>query len=281
MQPEALPARLHSWAGSPVMRDLVAAFNGRLPDAVGTAGLLAWLDEFSDTHWNFRGRLGGAERDRVRVDLDPAHAAAALTAAEGLGLTDSIEPPHAGYDHLLILGGLAPACLQRTEYAARLAATRRIGAVTALGSLRPLSPPERQVQGVGAAETEADALAAGVRAAFDRHVPVLVAPPRDPAAPRANTADTYEHWAAVAQPRPEQRILIVTSPIYVPFQHCDAIRILALRYRCGIDTVGFDPARATTPQPPGAAAPDRYLQEIRSAIRAARALHTAATGTRA
>ncbi|MFI5910291.1 hypothetical protein [Dactylosporangium sp. NPDC051541] len=257
------------------MRDLVAAFQGEVPSG-GTAQLLAWLDAFSDEHWNFRGRLGGAERDRVAVCLPASLGEAALTAAEGLGLTDSIEPPHDRYDHLLVLGGLARACLQRTEHAARLAATRHIGTVTALGSLRPLGPAERQVPGVEHCATEADALAAGVRAAgFGRDVPVLVAPPRDPGAPRANTADTYEHWAAVAEPRPDQRILIVTSPIYVPFQHCDAIRILALRYRCGIDTVGFDPARASTPQPDGAAGPDRYLQEIRSAVRAARALYAA------
>nr|BFE56955.1 hypothetical protein GCM10020063_014810 [Dactylosporangium thailandense] len=256
------------------MRDLVAAFGGEVP-AAETGELLAWLDAFSDAHWNFRGRLGGVERDRIRVDLPVRLAAAAGTAAAALGLMDSIEPPHDEYAHVLVLGGLARACLQRTEHAARLAATRRVGAIAALGSLRPLGPEERVVPGAEGCRTEADALAAGVRAAFGTGVPVLVAPPRDPAAPRANTADTYEHWAAAARPRAEERILIVTSPIYVPFQHCDAIRILGLRYRCGIDTVGFDPHRASTPQPPGAAGPDRCLQEIRSAIRAARALHAA------
>ncbi|MEU7867061.1 hypothetical protein [Dactylosporangium sp. NPDC049140] len=250
------------------MRDLVSAFGGELPGE----DLLAWLDAFSDAHWNFRGRLGGVERDRIRVDLPPQLAAAALDAAAGLGLTGSAEPPHDEYAHVLVLGGLARACLQRTEHAARLAAARRIGSVAALGSLRPLGPEERAVPGVEGCATEADALAAGVKAAFGGDVPVLVAPPRAPGAGRANTADTYEHWAALARPRADQRILVVTSPLYVPFQHCDAIRILGLRYRCGIDTVGFDPLRASTPQPPGAAGPDRCLQEIRSAIRAARAL---------
>jgi hypothetical protein len=254
------------------MRDLVGAFGGDLPDAA-PGDLLAWLDEFSGAHWDFR---AGRERDQVRVELPGPLAAAALTAARGLGLTGAAEPSHAGYAHLLILGGLARACLQRTEHAARLAARLRIGAVAALGSLRPLGPEERALPGAEGCATEADALAAGVRAAFAADVPVLVAPPGDPGAPRANTADTYAHWAALAGPRPDERILIVTSPIYVPFQHCDAIRILALPYRCGIETVGFDPSRSGTPQPPGAAGPDRVLPEIRSAIRAARALHDAA-----
>ncbi|WP_432972324.1 hypothetical protein [Dactylosporangium sp. CA-233914] len=258
------------------MRGLVAAFGGDQPD-IAAGPLLAWLDDFSDTHWNFRGRLGGAERDRVRVDLPPRLAAAALAAAGDLGLTGAIDPPQEQYAHVLVLGGMARACLQRTEHAAHLAATRAFGTITALGSLRPLGPEERVVPGVEGCATEADALAAGLRLQ-GLEPDVSVAPPRDPGAPRANTADTYEHWAARANPRPDERILVVTSPIYVPFQHCDAIRILALRYRCGIDTVGFDPRRATTPQPPGASGADRYLQEIRSAIRAARALHEAVTG---
>ncbi|MER7009140.1 hypothetical protein ABT297_39695 [Dactylosporangium sp. NPDC000555] len=259
------------------MRELVAAFGGDLPEA-DTGTLLGWLDEFSDDHWNFRGRLGGAERDRVRVDLPERLAAAALVAARELGLAGTGDPPHREYAHLLVLGGLARACLQRTEHAARLAAALRVGAVAALGSRRPLGAEERALPGLDGCETEADALAAGARAAFgDRPVDVLTAP-SGRGAPRPNTADTYAFWAGRTRPQPDERILVVTSPIYVPFQHCDAIRVLGLRYRCGIDTVGFDPRLASTPQPPGAAGADRYLQEIRSAIRAARALHAACTG---
>jgi hypothetical protein len=53
------------------------------------------------------------------------------------------------------------------------------------------------------------------------------------------------------------------------------MRMLALRHGCGIDTVGFDPARVTVPLAPGATGPDRYLQEIRSAIRSMRVLYAA------
>jgi hypothetical protein len=69
---------------------------------------------------------------------------------------------------------------------------------------------------------------------------------------------------------------MVTAPIYVPFQHCDALRTLALPYGCGIDTVGVDPTAPwlrAFPEP--APTPGRHLQEIRSAIRSLRALHTA------
>src|SRR4051794_37833496 len=105
------------------MRDLVAAFGADLP-AAGPGDLLAWLDDFSGAHWDFR---AGRERDRVRVELPGPLAAAALTAARGLGLAGAAGPSHGEYAHLLILGGLARACLQRTEHAARLAARLRIG----------------------------------------------------------------------------------------------------------------------------------------------------------
>ncbi|MGX6603382.1 hypothetical protein ACWKSP_14760 [Micromonosporaceae bacterium Da 78-11] len=49
------PTRVPSprWASSPPMRDLVAAFGGTLPD-LGAGALLAWLDDFSAEHWDFR-----------------------------------------------------------------------------------------------------------------------------------------------------------------------------------------------------------------------------------
>ena len=72
---------------------------------------------------------------------------------------------------------------------------------------------------------------------------------------------------------------MVTAPIYVPFQHCDALRVLAVPYGCGVDTVGVDPglpALRALPEP--TLTPGRYLQEIRSAIRSMRHLHAALSG---
>lgn len=63
----------------------------------------------------------------------------------------------------------------------------------------------------------------------------------------------------------------MTTDIYVPFQHCDAIRVLGLSANCGIDTVGADGSASAAPGP--------YLQEIRSAVRAMRNLEVAVRGT--
>jgi hypothetical protein len=104
---------------------------------------------------------------------------------------------------------------------------------------------------------------------------VLAAPSTDPEKRRANTRDTYEFWARRVKLRATDRTRMVTSPMYVPFQHSDAIRILGLRHGCGIDTIGFNPARVTVPLAADATKPDRYLQEMRSGIRSMRNLHEA------
>jgi hypothetical protein len=99
---------------------------------------------------------------------------------------------------------------------------------------------------------------------------VLAAPSSEPGKRRA---DTYEYWGEQVRLRSSDRVLVVTSPIYVPFQHCDAIRMIGLRHGCGIDTIGFDPESVTVPLAPGATGPDRYLQEIRSGILSMKRLH--------
>ncbi|MEV1146831.1 hypothetical protein [Micromonospora sp. NPDC049799] len=104
-------------------------------------------------------------------------------------------------------------------------------------------------------------------------VRVLAAPSSEPEHRRAHTADTQRFWAGHVRLSPGDEVLCVTAPIYVPFQHCDALRTLALPYGCGVETVGVDPALpdvAVLPEP--TLTPGRYLQEIRSAIRSTRAL---------
>jgi hypothetical protein len=305
-----LAGEIRQWASSPPMRGLVAAFGGALPDT-GTGKLLAWLDEYSGIHWDFR--TGRLERYEVaKVDFSEPLENLVREVAAALGLVGARRPPARRYRHLLILGGLARTCLQRTEYAARLvdSGTVTVPEVAALSSFRPLRPDEGLVPQLAGCGYEVEAMEVGVRASFRAttmsgqsrspgditheswavrvfepdngpRVQVFAAPSSEPATRRADTSDTYHFWAAEARPRPGERILVVTSPIYVPFQHADAVRLLGLPYRVGVDTVGFDPTVATTPQPAQAGDTHRYLQEIRSAIRSLRRLHDTLTGTAA
>jgi hypothetical protein len=294
-----LDAEIHRWASSEPVRDLVAEYGGVLPQA-GTAELLAWLDDFSAVHWDFRGRHGLERHQVTAPEFSPARRELIGRVADALGFTGSAKPRHRTYEQILVLGGLVWTCSQRAEYAARLIAEGSVttAEVTALGSFRPLGAAE------GGTGYEVDALEAAFRSSFHdvetvetRSSPgeitheswtvrslrgpggprltVLAAPSSEPGVRRANTPDAYHFWAQEAQLTVGARLLVITSPIYVPFQHCDALRTLALPYGFEIDTVGYDVSRASLPLPPGATGLDRYLQEIRSAIRSMRRLQTA------
>ncbi|PGH41092.1 hypothetical protein GA0070622_2560 [Micromonospora sediminicola] len=299
---------VRSWVESPPLRGLVAHFGGDWP-AGDLAAVLAGLDVFSARRWDFR---QGRERPDAREPaFDPGTAGLVLAAATALGLVRATPPARSGYAHLLVLGGLAHACLRRTAYAALLARTARVaGEVAVLGSFRPLSPAESAMlagAGVPGCATEVDVLDAGVRLAFGVDEParesggpadhphrawssrtyrpaglppvrVLAAPSSEPDRRRAHTADTQRFWAEHVRLRAGDPVLMVTAPIYVPFQHCDALRTLAVPYGCGIETVGVDPAASEpVPVPEPTLTPGRYLQEIRSALRSMRALHAALT----
>lgn len=299
---------LHRWVSARPLRDLVAAFGDELP-ALDTGGLLAWLDAFSAVHWDFRQRHGQVERDEVPAPSFVVETVELVrAAATALGLVQPRRPPARRYDHLLVLGGLAPACLQRSGYAAYLVRTGvvQVGEVAALGSFRPLRPSEIVRPDLDDCAHEVDAMSVGVRTGFGCTesaesrssaevgtpgswsvrgyrapdgllVRVLAAPSGAPATRRANTADTYHFWAGQVRLTPDDRVLVVTSPSYVPFQHCDAVRALRLCYGCAVDTVGFDATRLTGVPPVPVLAPDRYLQEVRSAIRSMNNLFQALT----
>jgi hypothetical protein len=267
------------WVFSAQLRDLVAVSGAKIP-STGTREALAWLDDFSAAEWDFR---GGRERSAMKPrDFEPSVAATISESLRDLGLVGRSTPAASTYDRMLILGGGAPACVTRPAFAAALiAGGLRVGGVAALGSDRPLREAERDfLAGLGATgRTEADAIGAGARAAaFTRDVTVVCAR-RAESTTRANTADTYDAWRA-ADPGHHERILIVTTDIYVPFQHFDAIRKLGLTAGCSVETIGV---------PAGFELPNgfrvqftlsHYLQEVRSAIRSLRRLLAAVDGDR-
>jgi hypothetical protein len=313
--PADVVAGMTRWVCSAPLRDLVAAFGGTVPGRLPLDELLAWLDDFSAVHWDFRRRHGAAERDEIgEVVLPPAAAEVVGAAATALGLVDPAAVPARRYDHLLVLGGLARSCLHRTAYAAYLVNSGlvEVGEVAALGSFRPLRPAETAGLDLPAAAElgyEVDAMDLGIRLGFGYpgpteerastgpithhswavrgyHPPsgppvrVLAAPSSEPATRRAHTSDTYHFWAEEVRPAPGDRVLVLTNQIYVPFQHCDAVRSLRLGYGCGVDTVGLDPARLWPDRAVATAgryAAHQYLQEIRSAIRSMRGLFHALT----
>lgn len=301
----SLEQSIAEWVFSPALAAVVAAFGVTAPEPGTELGdALEWLEEFS-LRWDFR---GGAERNLVGDQrLDAATRDVVLRAAAALGLVGTSAPAAENYDHVLILGGLVRACIARPIYAARLLDTDEIAArdITALGGFRELKGNELDLAaslGSGDLVDEFHAMDAGVRSAFKVDAPfddrgeqsdvvgaswavreyrlptegvvrVVGAPSSEPGVRRANTPDTYAWYASeLARLRPGERVLIVTSDIYVPYQHADALRMLALPYSVEVDAVGVAPGDAH-PSLVQTFEAHNYLQEFRSTIRAFRALH--------
>ncbi|HEY5286603.1 MAG TPA: hypothetical protein VIJ50_05820 [Solirubrobacteraceae bacterium] len=308
---EKIPAAIAAWVDSPALRVLLAEFGATLPPEQSLADTLAWLEEFS-TRWDFR---EGKERNLVNAPrFTPVNRRVIVAAAEALGLTGSEKAKdssaEAAYDHVLILGGLVRACLARPLYTTRLIddGSVRAAAVTALGGFRAIAGDElgmlESITGESV-DDEFHAMDAGVRNAFhttalieDRgedsdvlgaswrvrkyatdsalSVEVVAAPSREPGTRRANTPDTYAWFATeLAKLEPGQRVLVVTTAIYVPYQHAKALQMLALPYGVEVDTIGVDDPGSLHPGLRQESKPHNYLQEIRSTISALRALNGA------
>jgi hypothetical protein len=296
------------WARSKALREVVHEFDQRPPLDRDLAGLLEWLEQFSE-RWDFR---RGERNVVVAPQLTQVTEKVVRVAAEALGLVGGGAARAGRYDQVLILGGRARGCLSRPRLAAKLIeeGAFEADAVTALGAFRGLDEGEvglvERVEGVTVGD-EFEAMEAGVRTAFGLAEPsaergedadalgaswrvreyetaagpavsVVAAPSSEPGKRRANTPDTLAWFATeLARLEPGQRVLFVTTDIYVPYQHADALRMLALPYGVEVDAVGVNPGQVD-PRLALAFEPHNYLQEIRSTIRSLRRLLAAAPG---
>jgi hypothetical protein len=312
--PLGLPDAIDAWARSPALQQLTSQFEGAIAFDQEIGPLLTQLDEFS-TMWDYRAgqerNLVTAPRfDTLTEKVIEAAAVSLRLDGEASSLPPLDQAPPKHYDHVLILGGLVRACLARPLHAARLLRERQITAtqVTALGGYRPTRGDE-----IGLVERvleeqvddEFHAMDAGVRNAFGVSdataergessdvvgsswrvreyrtadgipVSVVAAPSTEPGVRRANTADTYAWFATeLAELHPGQRVLLVTTDIYGPYQHADGLRMLALPYGVAVDVAVAKPGDVDR-RLHQAFEPHSYLQEIRSTIRSLRNLEMVA-----
>ncbi|HEX5540761.1 MAG TPA: hypothetical protein VFX60_04260 [Micromonospora sp.] len=303
----ALRSEITDWAASTAMRDLVECFEEKWPSG-DTGELLAGLDEISARCWDFRG--GGERATALTKEFPESVSERVHATAAALGLRHHNVPTERSYEHVLIHGGLLRGCLIRAGYAATLLGeTIDTTDVCGLGSFRPTTEIEKTLASelaIGECSDEFGAMDIALRAAFTGalreresgnvvagkphasfltreyrtpdgpRVRVLAAPSSDPRR-RANTADTCTFWAdSVAQPRPGQKILLVTTEHFVPFQHADAVRVLGIPYGCAVETIGVDPAAVQDERLRQQLATVNYLQETRSAIRSMQLLYSTA-----
>jgi hypothetical protein len=291
VDPPRIRSDIDDWVRSDAIAELVKAFGGE-PLTGRPEEAIAQLVAFSAV-WD---RRGGRERSEIRSQVYADGVGDLVDRAmPALGLTGRTRPPVDGYDHVLVLGGGPRTALARPDYAARLTTDGlRTRSIAALSSLRPLGETEVEFangHGMPGLTVEAEAMAAGMARSFGaaddtawrsgtkpsgaewrtlcyrsgpHDIAVVGAPSPDPLR-RANTGDGFVGWTElVHRPRPGERVLVVTTDLFVPFQHADAVRCLGLPYGCGIETVGLD--AATYSHWVHQNTHTTLLQEVRSAV---------------
>ena len=288
-----LRSQLDQWIRQPSLRELAESFGQSIDLTQPTALLFRDFDDISAEHWDTR---KGAERNlAAQLELNPEQVSALNAALKSLGLKEPVPPRRSSYDYLVILGGLIRACITRPRYGAALVdAGVNFEVVLALGGFRPLGGNELDLAaslGV-AADNEFHAMITGVKSAFDSGEPTLIetsaqseptngdyaiarfadprllvvaAPSREPEKRRANTADTFAWWAEREGWRGKSA-LIVTNPIYVPYQSAAAIQTLAMPYGVEVEVVGVDKGASDLGSNTQSFTQATYLQEVRSAI---------------
>ena len=302
--PERLDSALGGWAASAPMRALAAASGWEWPAHSVTSQVLGRLAELS-ADWDFRASRERYLIERTPADVNGRQLPDALVlgAARALGLVEASPPPAGSeFSHLVILGGQPRACVNRAHLASELVRRGlRVNTVVALGAHRGLADTEREQAasaGLGRLDDEADVLLAATSRAFGLGVPATVEEPRTPPDPshpaefhgasaryrwpsaevviapsdapesrRAETGDQLRHWAGLAGLNSAENVLILTTQIYVPYQHLVAARVLGLTYGCGVYSCGVDAASSLIPGRDFGARD--YLQEIRAALYAA------------
>ena len=254
---------------------------------------------------------GSARWLSAGTDIDPGSEARVMQNVERLGLTITSNPRRASYDAILVLGGARLSCYLRAVRAAELVQSgTRARTIGLLGAARPVADSERDATDTYApgAQDEFDLAMAGGEKAFgfdrrhfdeqrfedretpnagwfvrrgevayagqDLHMVALAAPSSDPTRRRANSADTlvffldHEHIASGSL------VLLITSQIYVPYVQLEALRTVGIPRQVTVETIGF-PGRDRMPELQGMSGTNHYLQEVRSAIQAARRFYDA------
>jgi hypothetical protein len=305
---------LRDWVSSAPMRALAVASGWDWPSGLDTGELLRRLAGLS-ADWDFRGRAGGVERNFIGTEAAEVNGRAVpekliVSAAQALGLVKATPVPEERFTSLVVLSGLVKACVNRTRHArALLDEGVAADSVTVLGGHRELRGDElvlAKEQGFGNAFDEAEVVLAATRRAFGLGEPeeseaagpsrtdwddelwsasaryrwpeveVLIVPAREPGR-RVNTADQLRFWASRAGIGRDDRVLLLTTQIYVPFQQFSALQVLGIERGCAVRCCGVDAGNSFLP---GLSFSGRsYLQEIRSALLAASRLMTAVQET--
>lgn len=300
---DMLMKQINDYLLIPELSQLVYCFGGELPRNIDLKEKLEWLADFSKV-WDYRALQKAATDSQTHenarwlvgnVSLSEQQKDAAMALAQRWGMVENQLPHGKTYDYVAILGGARMSCLFRTRYAHELRKTQGIMTqeIVGLASMRLVGDSERAATDTYAigAITEFDLMRTAVQREFsvseieskethkaectnkswsleryesDIPITILAAPSSEPDIRRANTADTLVFWQQQRNIGKGKTILLVTSQIYVPYQHWEAIRILGIPYEHEVETVGYPGEWSSNIH--GMQSAENYLQEIRSVI---------------
>jgi hypothetical protein len=296
-------AGIDEWVRMLLDSELPAAFDPGWPAGIrgaDAASALRALDAFAATHWDFR---AGRERNLAEArELTPAQRAAIDSMAGPLGLDGTSPPRHRHYDAVLLTGGMVRAGIVKPRFLRELAdAGLAFDEGVFLGAFRAFAGDEQELAprlGVPG-DDEVDAMREGMERAFgplphpvvesfegpgpweswrderwgagEGVLRVLAAPSSAPTERRANTADTFRFWAR-RHARPGARILVVTTPVYVPYQAAIAVEVLGLESGLAVETVAVSESANDLGELTQRFGTRQRLQELRSAVAGLRGL---------
>ncbi|MBX3079169.1 MAG: hypothetical protein KF739_05880 [Cryobacterium sp.] len=306
-------ALVDSWADALLATGIVEAFSpaeGARIARLNGAELFAQLDDFAAKFWDFR---HGRERNLAVVpEFSSRQDQTIARAAAALGLDGTPPPSRARYDAVILTGGMVRAGIVKPRYLRELfdaGLEWREGVF--LGAFRTFAGDEVALgAALGVAgNDEFDAMVAGMRRAFDlgapdrvegsdeagsarrgasawraeswtmndRNLRVIAAPSSDPEHRRANTVDTYRYWANRADSI--QSVLVITTPVYVPYQAAGAIEVLGLEFGFSVETVAVSHTASDLGRHTQLFLPRHQVQELRSAVHGFRQLRRQLEGS--
>lgn len=292
---EALESIISSWIHSGPFNRLIRLFGGSTSFAGTLKEQIEYYNNFANV-WDYRKqRANGGERWLVTEDRFLSdHKSEIMDCMYLLGLVDVTESKQQP-DYILPLGGARMANLDRCLTANEVYQMYREKSIpiVALTGMRPINDIEKESLKKYApeAQTEYEAICGGIEKAFDLPVNlytelihpndninliwaersydydktiinVLSAPSSDPKR-RANSMDTFEFFLKQYDPKTGAKILLITSPIYVPFQLMK-FTDLAIERGFYVDCIG-NKSYDHTPKVLNTAS---YLQELKATINA-------------
>lgn len=276
------------WLLAPALSDLLKALDGpgiAHPDQ-DLPALLQWSAAVLDTRH-------GAERQAAAPSNFPARQVSALLAAAGpLGLLATTPPTTNSYDTFIVLGGTTTGNELRAQLARELVGSlTQAGKIIGLTAARPLTSAERATTNC---RTEAEHLDAVLEATFITGIRQRGEPPSSDKQPgpetitapsqittmtaassragqRADTRDAITCLIERIPPRTRQKVLIITSAIYAPYQFLVAAPLLLASATRFTEIAGTPTATSG----PSQVLAQRIAQEIHATITALARSHVA------